>query len=91
MKTYLITYDLIRPETSPEYIRFFNAIKSHLAWAKLLRSVWLVKTNRSRDEIMALLKAAADENDKILAIEVTNGWIARNLPPKIIAWMKEGL
>lgn len=91
MKTYLISYDLIRPETLPEYIRLFNTIKSATFWAKPLRSVWLVKTTLSsaqiRDEIMKVI----DANDKVLVIEVTNNWAAYGLPKAVTDWMKQGL
>ncbi len=88
MKTYLITYDLIKPETSADYVKLFANIKSHLGWAKPMKSVWFVKTNRSRDEIMQLLRSAGDSNDKFLVIEVTREWIAFNLPANVITWMK---
>ena len=40
---------------------------------------------------MNSLRVATDVNDKILIIEVTNDWIAYNLPLKVIEWMKGGL
>ncbi|KKU50097.1 MAG: hypothetical protein UY47_C0004G0044 [Parcubacteria group bacterium GW2011_GWB1_49_7] len=88
MKTYLITYDLIKPETSADYTRLFANIKSHISWAKPMASVWLIKTNRSKKEIMRLLRSAADSNDKFLVIEVTNDWISFNLSDAVVAWMK---
>jgi len=88
MKTYLITYDLIKPENSVDYTRLFANIKSHIFWAKPMASVWLIKTNRTRKEIMRLLRSAADANDKFLVIEVTNDWIAINIPDSVITWMK---
>jgi hypothetical protein len=91
MKTYLITYDLIKPETSADYVKLFNAIKSHLSWAKPMRSVWFIKTNRSRAEIMQILRAAADRNDKFLVIEVTSDWIAFNLPDTVVTWMRTNI
>lgn len=91
MKTYLITYDLIKPETSADYVKLFANIKSHLSWAKPMKSVWFVKTNRPRAEIMDLLKSAGDKNDKFLVIEVTSDWISYNLSPEVNVWMKENI
>lgn len=88
MKTYLITYDLIKPETSTDYTRLFANIKSHISWAKPMASVWFIKTDRARVEVMRLLRSAADTNDKFLVIEVTNDWIAINIPDTVITWMK---
>ena len=91
MKTYLISYDLIKPETLPEYQRLFLAIKSFEYWAKLLRSVWLIKTSKDKNNIINILMANSDSNDKFIVIEVTNDWIAYNLNPVIINWMRGGL
>ena len=91
MKTYLISYDLIKPETLPEYIRLFNTIKSAKFWAKPLRSMWLVKTTLSSAQIRDELRKATDTNDKILVIEVTNDWASYNLPKEITDWMQQGL
>ncbi len=88
MKIYLITYDLIKPETSADYVKLFANIKSHISWAKPMKSVWFIKTNRTRAEVMKLLRSATDSNDKILVIEVTGDWIAVNLPPAVVNWMK---
>lgn len=91
MKKYLITYDLIKPETSADYTKLFANIKSHISWAKPMKSVWLIKTNRTRSEVMRLLRLAADSNDKFLVIEVTSDWIAINLPDSVITWMKNDI
>ena len=91
MKSYLITYDLIKPETSSDYERLFSNIKSHLSWAKPMRSVWFIRTNRSRDEVMRLLRLAGDKNDKFLVIEVTRDWIAFGLPVNVVSWMRKEL
>lgn len=91
MKTYLISYDLIRPESSPEYTRLINLIKTATTWAKPLESLWLIKSNLASAEIMNQLRTVIDANDKILIIEVTNDWISLNLAKEVIDWMKSGL
>ncbi len=91
MKTYLITYDLIMPETAPHYVALINRIKAYGLWAKPLESVWLIKTNQTLSEVMANLKIALNFNDKILIMEVSNSWIALNLPERVVFWMKQGL
>lgn len=91
MKTYLISYDLIRPETLSDYIRLFNTIKSARFWAKPLLSVWLVKTTLSSAQIRDELRKVIDANDKILVIEVTNSWASYNLPKEVTEWMQQGL
>ena len=91
MKTYLISYDLIKPESSPDYVRLINTIKTAIYWAKPLESVWLVKSDLTSMQILNELRKATDNNDKILVIEVTNDWATINLPPDVTNWMKGGL
>ncbi|KKQ91293.1 MAG: hypothetical protein UT17_C0012G0003 [Candidatus Woesebacteria bacterium GW2011_GWB1_39_10] len=91
MKTYLISYDLIKPETSPEYTRLINLIKTAKFWAKPLESVWLIKSPLGSMEILNQLRTAMDSNDKILVIEITNNWASLNLPQQVTEWMKQGL
>lgn len=91
MRTYLVSYDLIRPETLPDYIRLLNTIKSAPFWAKPLKSVWLVKTTLSSAQIRDELLKVIDQNDKIMVIEVTNNWAAFGLPKEVVDWMQQGL
>jgi len=91
MNTYLISYDLIKPETSPEYARLFQLLRSFPQWAKVLRSVWLIKTDQSSGEVMDMLRGATDSNDKILVIEVTNNWWTYNVLKEVSDWMKGNL
>ena len=88
MKTYLISYDLIMPESHSEYIRLINAIKSYNYWAKPLKSLWLIKTDASILQVMNHLKVFTDANDHILVIKVTNDWVGYNLSESVINWMR---
>lgn len=91
MKTYLISYDLIKPESSPDYARLISMIKSSKYWAKPLESVWLIKTGLSSNEVALKLKEVVDSNDKFLVIEITNDWTSLNLSQEVINWMRGGL
>ena len=91
MRTYLISYDLIRPESLPEYIKLFNTIKTANFWAKPLQSVWFVKTTLSSAQIRDELQKVIDANDKIVVIEVTNNWASYGISQEVIDWMKQGL
>ena len=83
-----LEYAYFLEHIAEEHITSISDIKSHIFWAKPMASVWLIKTNRTRKEIMRLLRSAADANDKFLVIEVTNDWIAINIPDSVITWMK---
>ncbi|MDO8183357.1 MAG: hypothetical protein Q7T49_00005 [bacterium] len=89
MKTYLITYDLIRPESSPDYTRLFNYIKSHISWAKPMASTWIIKTDMEAVDIVNQIRTVTDSNDKILVIEVTSDWASFNNPNDVVEWMRE--
>lgn len=88
MKTYLVSYDLIKSDSTIEYSRLINGIKSYKYWAKPLESLWLIKTDATRLQIMTYLKTFIDTNDHLLVIEITNNWIAYNLSRAVIDWMK---
>lgn len=91
MKTYLISYDLIKPETLPDYKRLTDTIKTATYWAKPLKSVWFVKTTLSAAQIRAELRKVTDVNDKILVIEITNNWASYGLPKDVTDWMQKGM
>ncbi len=91
MKTYLISYDLIKPEKIVDYKRLIDTIKTATFWAKPLKSVWLVKTDLSSEQIRNELMKVIDVNDKLLIIEVTNNWASYGLPKDVTDWMNQGL
>lgn len=91
MKTYLISYDLIYPESSIQNAALIRIIKSATYWAKPLKSAWLIKTTLGPMEILNQLRKTANFKDKILVIEVSNSWASINLPNDVINWMKGGI
>lgn len=92
MKTLLISYDLMSPETREDYEELIDYIKSFTKWAKPLLSVWLVKTNKSCSKVRDEIKLKTDSNDKILVMNVTGvSWASRGLSKKTTTWMKSNL
>jgi len=91
MNTYLISYDLLKPETSQEYTKLFHLLRSFPGWAKVLRSVWLIQTHLSSNEVMDMIIKVTDSNDKILVIEVKNNWYILNASKEVSDWMKRNL
>lgn len=91
MKTFLITYDLIAPRTAEDYQQLHEAIKAFTYWAKPLESVWLIKSDLSREQIMNFLRQRIKVNDKLLIIEVTNNWIALGLDQVVVEWMRKSV
>ncbi len=88
MKVYLITYDLIRPETSLDYARLFELIKSYRFWAKPMESLWLIRTDDSSVAIINRLIAAVDSNDRIFVTEVSSDWAGYRMPEAVVNWLR---
>ena len=92
MNTILISYDLIDHETSDAYKVFIERIKKYPDWVRPLESFWLVKTKTSAAEVRDTLKTLIDDNDKLLAIDVTGrDWASYGLPAKATDWLKTNM
>lgn len=90
MSALLISYDLGVPESSEDYKRVIDHIKSHSTWAKPLYSVWIVKTDKTCATMRNELKALVDSNDKVLVVDVTgDGWGSYNLSKEVTDWMEK--
>jgi len=87
MNTYLITYDL---QNSGIYSRNLleERIKLFQAWARPTNSTWLIKTYQSRQDVFNQLSTTIGFLDKILIIQVTSNWIAKNLSNEVVVWMQ---
>ena len=75
---YLVSYDLNK--SGKDYKSFYDEIdKQCKAWCKPLRSVYLVRSDLSVNELSDKLKAVIDNDDFLLVIEVRNnkqGWLS---------------
>ena len=89
MKTYLISYDLIKPESSPEYGELIEMIKTANFWTKPMKSFWLIKTDLTSFDIIKQLQSVTDTKDKIYVTEVTKNWTAFNLADQAVNWLKQ--
>lgn len=87
MRTYLISYDLMKPETHADYIPLINLLKSSNNWARPLMSVWLIKTTLTPMQIAAAIRKVTDANDRVLVIEVTKDWAGFGLSQQVINWL----
>ncbi len=90
MKTYLISYDLRVPETSEDYTKLIDHIKSYDSWATPLKSVWFVRTSKSVSEVRDDIKTETDANDGLLVIDVTDShWATKGIKSEASEWMKD--
>ena len=79
VKTYIVGYDLNRPQQ--EYPELIAAIKKiGTTWWHHLDSTWIVKSDLSAAEIRDLLTRHIDSNDELLVAALTgeSAWIGFN-------------
>lgn len=82
MTVYLISYDLNRSDKN--YDGVIEAIKNSSyngVWCSPLKSVWLIKSNLTANQVSDNIKAKADTNDRWLVIEVgtdRQGWLSKD-------------
>lgn len=93
MKTYLISYDLIKPEDDVDYTSLINYIKSGFnGWAKLMKSTWLVRTNEDVSTVRTNLRQKMDTNDKLVVIDVSgSNWGTFNVSKTVTQWMQNNV
>lgn len=93
MNTLLISYDLGVPETSQDYLKVINYIKSFPLWAHPLQSVWIISTDKKiPSDIVGDINALTDSNDKLLVIDISNdNWCTIRISDEITNWMKKNI
>lgn len=91
MNTILVSYDLQAPEK--DYEKLWEHLKSYPNWARPLESFWLIKTDRTPNQMKEIIRDYyIDRDDKIFVVDV-NGKAAswHNLSEKISEWIKNHL
>jgi len=92
MRVVLISYDLIgRDETSDDYKRLIEKIKSYGGWAKIHYSFWALQTSLSTKQLRDELAAYVDKNDRLIVIEAGRNAAWRNLANDVSDWLKNSL
>lgn len=86
MNTHLVSYDLRQPGRN--YPSLHQHLMGYKVLAKPLESVWLIKTDRTAEEVRDAAKLLVDTNDRLLVIDVTGdakAWY--NLTPENAKWI----
>jgi CRISPR/Cas system-associated endoribonuclease Cas2 len=76
MKTYLITYDLDKPEQN--YTGLIGRLGEHGA-IRVALSVWAVQSAWTAIQLREDLKRFIDSNDRLLVAEITSNWASWNI------------
>jgi hypothetical protein len=89
--TILIAYD-VHPAKGAAYDNLIEAIQSLGAWWHHLETVWIVRSNRTPEELRDTLKAFVGTDDQLLIIDITGdkaGWAGvSDVGSK---WLKENI
>lgn len=92
MKTFLISYDLGVPETHSSYVVLSNYLKSlYVNWARPVKSVWIIKSDKGAGQIRDDIKLALDANDKLIVVEMSGNWGTFNVSKEVTDWMKNNI
>lgn len=89
MKTYLVGYDLNRPEQN--YTDLIDAIKELGLWWHCLDSTWIVKTNQSASDIRDSLRRHIDSNDELLVASLTGESAWGGFADDCSSWLKSNI
>ncbi len=92
MKTFLISYDLGLPETQSDYVVLSNYLKSlYTFWARPVKSVWIIKSDKNAAQIRDEIKLGLDQNDKLIVVELSGDWGTSNVSKEVTDWMKNNI
>lgn len=83
-KTYLISYDLKKPDQ--DYTYLIQELKKSNLWWHYLESTWLISTFETTQQIYQRIEKFIDKNDSVIIILVGKeyqGW----LPEKAWNWI----
>lgn len=89
MKTIQINYDLVGPDR--DYPKLYAYLRSYGTRARPLKSMWLVRTNKTVSAVRDEINRYVDSNDEVLVIDVTGDSWASNFTDDHIAWMKDNM
>lgn len=87
MKTFIISYDLRKPDKN--YEALIKLIRAYGSWAKLGGSAYLIITDSSVVQVRDNLATALDSNDQLFVgtCPVPSAW--KGLPDEVAKWILE--
>jgi hypothetical protein len=85
-----IAYDLIgTDETSEDYKKLIDRIKSLGACKKVEYSLWVSDTSMTPEDVRDTLRPYIDRNDKLIVMRRVGGSAWAHLPDDVSKWLKE--
>ena len=95
MAVHWVNYDLNK--TGQDYTKLIDYLKSHISWAKPLKSSFFVKTSQTAAEVRdgcTQYIDANDDDDDVVVVTVTvtvTVWATYGLSPEVNEWQKTNL
>lgn len=86
MGTFLVSYDLSKPTRNYEDLHEF--LRSQVNWAKVLESVWIVRSNLSALGFVDAALEHMDADDHIFVTPYTGVAAWHNLDSDVVEWLK---
>ena len=80
------------PETHSSYTALSTYLKSlYATWARPVKSVWILKSDKDAGQIRDEIKLALDSNDKLIVVELSGNWGTYNVAKEITDWMQNNM
>lgn len=86
----MITFKL---DDSPAlYPLISQELKKFSNWAKLSKSMWIIRSPYSSSKVRDILSKTIDRKGEIIVINITDAaWATHRIDKKITEWMKENV
>lgn len=90
MKSYIVVYQL--ENSSNDYSKISEKLKSYSGWAKPFDRTWLIKTDKSAVEIRNELASSIERRGSIMVIRISEAaWATSRVQTNINDWMHENV
>lgn len=90
MAVHWVNYDLNK--SGQDYTKLIEYLKSHLSWAKPLKSSFFVKTTLTASELRDGIKKYIDANDDVVVVNVDGkSWATYGLSSSLNEWIRNNL
>lgn len=90
MSFYLVSYDLIK---NKNYDELQKKIETADEWCKPLKSLYIIKSDLSANQIINILQNTIDADDRLivsrLSISKASAWL--HMTPEVSIWLKANL
>lgn len=86
MATYLVSYDLVGQK---DYERLFEHLRTYGTRSRPLKSLWVIVTSKTAEEIRNGIDRYIDDDDKVLVVRTGQGAAWRHLSKETGDWLRK--